>query len=368
MYVCVTKCLTIFWSINSLEFKGSEELGTRNPVPLCAFTFNMAAWSTYASSKRKRGPYLSCLTNPLHHEVPRVTHKFCSREVREGNIGEKRDESCSQEFTTSSQNRESDFHSDDAGCSYIGTENFVAPQHEGRKNETLIMIEEGTSIVDEQAYCINFPEAFDNGAENAEAYKTNETTAEMSSHVTNVEEPAFDMYSPEELEIETNIILDITLLIYLMVKQHLLMTVRRKHAWEELLENDENVEETTDDHQENPLGEGKEKPLYHGARITLGVSLLLIITFVIRHQLSGTALMDLLTLIDIHLIAPYCFTRSLATLHKFFKQLENPLQFHYYYCSFCYRFIGICKRTSCTNKHCLQHLKKKNYYIYYSSL
>lgn len=104
---------------------------------------------------------------------------------------------------------------------------------------------------------------------------------------------------------------------------------------------------------EDPLGERKEKPLYHGARITLGVSLLLIITFAIRHQISGTALVDLLTLIDIHLIAPNCFTRSLANLHKFFKQLENLLQFHYY-CSFCYGFIGISKRTSCTNKHCLQ--------------
>lgn len=124
----------------------------------------MAAQNT---SKHKRGPYLPYLTNPLHHEVPRSTHKFWSRELREGNIGEKRDESCCPDFTTSSQNRESDFHSGDAGCSYIGTENFV----EGRENETLIITEEGTSIVDEQPYCINFPEEFDNSAENAEAYQ-----------------------------------------------------------------------------------------------------------------------------------------------------------------------------------------------------
>ena len=108
------------------------------------------------------------------------------------------------------------------------------------------------------------------------------------------------------------------------------------------------MEEATDGgHQENPLGEGEEKSLYHGARITLGVSLLLIITFAMRHQLSGTALMDLLTLIDRHLITPNCFTRSMATLHKFFEQLENPLQFHYY-CSFCSEYIGINKRRCCS--------------------
>lgn len=120
---------------------------------------------------------------------------------------------------------------------------------------------------------------------------------------------------------------------------------------EETFEDDENVEETTDDHQE--------KSLYHGARITRGVNLLLIITFAIRHQLSGTAWMDLLTLIDIHLSAPNCFTRSLATPQKFFEQLENSLQFHFN-CSFCYEYIGINKRTCCANKHCLQDLTKKS--------
>lgn len=35
----------------------------------------------------------------------------------------------------------------------------------------LILTEEGTSIVDEQACCINLQEEFDNSAENAEAYR-----------------------------------------------------------------------------------------------------------------------------------------------------------------------------------------------------
>ena len=109
----------------------------------------------------------------------------------------------------------------------------------------------------------------------------------MSPHVTNVEEPVFDTCSPEELEIETNTITDDSL--YFL--ETALADDCEEEAWEELFEDDENVEEVTDgSHQENPLGAGEEKPLYHGARITLGVSLLLIITFVMRHQLSGTAL------------------------------------------------------------------------------
>ena len=101
--------------------------------------------------------------------------------------------------------------------------------------------------------------------------------------------------------------------------------------------------------------------------MTLAMSMLLIITFAMCHQLSGTALADLLTLIDLHLISPNCFSRSMATLHKFFKQLKNPIQFQYY-CSFCYEYIGIHKPTCCSNKHCLQDFSKKDCHISLLSL
>lgn len=83
--------------------------------------------------------------------------------------------------------------------------------------------------------------------------------------------------------------------------------------------------------------------------------------FALNYYVSNgpsTALADLPTLIDLHLISPNCFTRSMATLNKFYKQLKNPVQFHYY-CSFCYEHIGIQKQACCTNKHCLQDLTKK---------
>ena len=188
---------------------------------------------------------------------------------------------------------------------------------EGRENETLVVDEEGTKILDEQADCINSPEESDNSAENAEA-KGNETTAE---NITTIDEPVYGMYLPEDAEIETTIDPDDSL--YLRDDEIAFADDCEEETWEELWENDENIEEANDVLQENQQGEMEEKPLYTGARITLGVSLLLIITFAMRHQLSGIALTDLLTLIDIHLIAPNCFTRSMATLHKFFKQLKK---------------------------------------------
>ena len=313
----------------------------------------MAAENTSKGVKRKRGPYLSYLANPLQHEVPRSTLRFWSRELCEENIEENRDESCSLEFTTSSQNMYM-VSSGDADSNNTDAESI----EEGRENETLVVDEEGTKILDEQADCINSPEESDNSAENAEA-KGNETTAE---NITTIDEPVYGMYLPEDAEIETTIDPDDSL--YLRDDEIAFADDCEEETWEELWENDENIEEANDVLQENQQGEMEEKPLYTGARITLGVSLLLIITFAMRHQLSGIALTDLLTLIDIHLIAPNCFTRSMATLHKFFKQLKNPVQFHYY-CSFCYEYIGIDKQTCCTNKHCLRDLTKKNSLSYF---
>ena len=59
---------------------------------------------------------------------------------------------------------------------------------------------------------------------------------------------------------------------------------------EELWEDEENIEETShEETQQSDLHVEEKFPVYTGARITLGMSLLLIITFAIRHQLSGTA-------------------------------------------------------------------------------
>ena len=60
------------------------------------------------------------------------------------------------------------------------------------------------------------------------------------------------------------------------------------------------------------LSSWHDSPLYAGLPITFSVSLLLIITFAMRHNLTGFALADLLTLINVHLLVPNCFAKSTA--------------------------------------------------------
>lgn len=110
----------------------------------------------------------------------------------------------------------------------------------------------------------------------------NEMIVEMSLYVINVEELVFEMCLFEEFEIEINIIFDN--FFYLFGGEIVFVDDREEEIWEELFEDDENVEEVIDGgYQENLFGEGEEKLLYYGVRIIFGVSLLLIIIFVMRY-------------------------------------------------------------------------------------
>ena len=93
----------------------------------------------------------------------------------------------------------------------------------------------------------------------------------------------------------------------------------------------------------------QDSPLYAGSPVTFSLSLLLIITFAMRHNLTGLALPDLLTLINVHLLAPNCFAKSTSVLNRFFRQLKKPVEYHCY-CSFCYQYVGLQKTPCCSNK------------------
>ena len=112
------------------------------------------------------------------------------------------------------------------------------------------------------------------------------------------------------------------------------------------------------------LSSSHNAPLYAGSLVTFSLSLLLIITFAMRHNLTGLALADLLTLINAHLLVPNCFAKSTAVLNSFFQQLKKPIEYHYY-CSFCYQYIGLQKITCCSNKHCLNDFSKKDALVYF---
>ena len=78
------------------------------------------------------------------------------------------------------------------------------------------------------------------------------------------------------------------------------------------------------------------RPLYPGATITVAVSVMLIMTFSIRHGLSGTGLTDLLELISLHCLQPVASNALKSIFHfkKYFQNLKTPLVIHKY-CSNC---------------------------------
>ena len=77
-----------------------------------------------------------------------------------------------------------------------------------------------------------------------------------------------------------------------------------------------------------------DNPIYPNARITYAVSMLLIMTFALKHKLSGVAIRDLLSLIDIHCLVPNPLLKSLFKFKQYFQSLKNPLKKHHF-CSKC---------------------------------
>ena len=59
--------------------------------------------------------------------------------------------------------------------------------------------------------------------------------------------------------------------------------------------------------------------IYPNARITNAVSMLLIMTFALNHKLSGIAIRDLLSLINIHCLVPNPLLQSLFKFKQYFS-------------------------------------------------
>ena len=286
------------------------------------------------SKKSERGRYLSYLTNPLKEKVPRSTRRFWTRDSHERYVG-KSEQSCGLEHTSSSS---SIFRiaSDAENVKEVGEMALSVTEDE---------------LADSMLTCSNFP---NNDSKQGEMISKVASVEQADNIVEQFQATGMDTSLTEDPEIENT--RDPNEPSHLFYDEIAFADECEDEILEELWEDEENKQ--SDLHVEDKF------PLYTGARITRGMSLLLIITFAMRHQLSGTALAQLLTLIDLHLISPNCFTRSMVTLHKFFKLLKNPVQVHYY-CSFCYEYIGIQKQACCTNKHCLQDFTKKNSLLYF---
>ena len=93
-----------------------------------------------------------------------------------------------------------------------------------------------------------------------------------------------------------------------------------------------------------------EKLIYPNARITNATSMLLIMTFAVTHKLSGEALKDLLTLIDMHCLIPHALIQSLYKFKKYFDMLKHPINKHHYCPSCCMPIDTQC--SNCPNASC----------------
>ena len=66
--------------------------------------------------------------------------------------------------------------------------------------------------------------------------------------------------------------------------------------------------------------------IYEGAQITLGVSMLLVITFATRHSITSEGISELLQLLILHYNVSNCLPRTLYGFQQFFKDVQHPLK------------------------------------------
>jgi len=101
-----------------------------------------------------------------------------------------------------------------------------------------------------------------------------------------------------------------------------------------------------------------QEPLYKGANVTLGSVMVLLMLFVIRHNLTSEALENLLSIVVALLPASSILPSSVSRFKKYFANLKHPFVFHHY-CSFCFAYISKRGVKQCTNSHCLKDLSVK---------
>lgn len=120
-------------------------------------------------------------------------------------------------------------------------------------------------------------------------------------------------------------------------------------------------EETSSSKEETDIDQ---EPLYKGANVTLGSVMVLLVLFVIRHNLTSEALENLLSIIAAVLPASSILPSSLNRFKKYFSDLKHPFVFHHY-CSFCFAYVGQRNVKQCPNLHCLKDLTAKGGTCYF---
>ncbi|XP_069108930.1 uncharacterized protein [Argopecten irradians] len=98
-------------------------------------------------------------------------------------------------------------------------------------------------------------------------------------------------------------------------------------------------------------------PIYKDAPISVGVSLLLIVTYAMAYHLTGEGTADLLVLIELHCISPNLCSKTMKMFTDYFRSLRAPLEYHHY-CYECHHYFGLSKVSPCPG--CRRHSHQKD--------
>ena len=122
--------------------------------------------------------------------------------------------------------------------------------------------------------------------------------------------------------------------------------------------------EQSSDQSENSENDNKHKPIFSGCDLKLGTAMLLLCLLMMKHNLTQSAMDDLLVLLTVLLPNGNLIARSYSEFSKFFGKLKHPLRYHYY-CSFCLMPLKGTTDNCCANKSCLQDLTAKGSKSYF---
>lgn len=137
---------------------------------------------------------------------------------------------------------------------------------------------------------------------------------------------------------------------------------------EENLHNDSEQDNDSVDGENDKQFEFEESvdpPLYKSSATTLGFTVLMIITYAMRHHLTGLALTHLLLLICFILPEGHTLMRTLKEFKKYFMLLKTPVIYHGF-CIKCYTAVPKQPQNTCDNPLCLADLSKassKGYFL-----
>lgn len=104
-------------------------------------------------------------------------------------------------------------------------------------------------------------------------------------------------------------------------------------------ESDIQPQENTNEKTNNEdCGNADDSSVYAGARLSVAQSAILILTFALRHNITGECFSDLLTLISLHCITTAFIHQSLYKFRTYFSSLKSPIVFHKF-CVKCERIV-----------------------------